>query len=417
MDVRKDAEGKVSGNPCFEKDIERRAGIARRRSRIYTSSAVLGAATLIAGLCGCGSGSSAPSAASGSSDAASAGAVAAASKAVLAAEKPVSSYNLPGTQLQVGSKMAGKTIWYVPTLTTIPEFQQDYVGVEEAAAGLGMKTDECNAQGTPSGASSCITEAVKAGAAGIILDADVVGTSQSAVSSAESARIPVVVLNEPPVGSNSTKLSYMQIAQPEYGRLDADYVIKASGGKSNVLVQEITDDTASELGSQATVASLSSDCPGCTFKTIGNSITATQNLPSEISAALISDPKITWVIMEYDTYIADAQQGIQEAGKSTSTIRAVSATGTLGPLEEVKQNDFAVADVADNGNYYGWLGVNAMLHMLAGQVPVAELPPVRLFTSSNVSSLDLTASNFTTGVWFGSTAYKSDFLKLWGATS
>jgi ribose transport system substrate-binding protein len=335
---------------------------------------------------------------------------------VLAAEKPVTSYDLPGTQLNVGSKMAGKTIWYVPTLTTIPEFQQDYVGVEEAASGLGMKTEECNAQGTPSGASTCITEAVKAGAAGIILDADVVGTSQSAVSSAESAGIPVVVLNEPPVGSNSTKLSYMQIAQPEYGRLDADYVITESGGKSHVLVQEITDDTASELGSQASVAALK-DCPGCTFKTISNSITATQNLPSEVSAALISDPSITWIIMEYDTYIADAQQGIQEAGKSTSTIRAVSATGTLGPLEEVKQNDFAVADVADNGNYYGWLAVNAMVHMLAGQVPTAELPPVRLFTSSNVSSLDLTSSNFTTGVWFGSTAYKNEFLKLWGAKS
>lgn len=118
---------------------------------------------------------------------------------------------------------------------------------------------------------------------------------------------------------------------------------------------------------------------------------------------------------QYDTYLAPALSAIQAAGKAQPT-RISSSGAVLASVQQVKSNPQLLAMVGVNPLYLAWTMADSVFRMHAGQLPPEHYPVLnRAFTKQNVNSLDLTAAAESSGEWFGSTAYRQAFEKLWGA--
>jgi ribose transport system substrate-binding protein len=194
----------------------------------------------------------------------------------------------------------------------------------------------------------------------------------------------------------------------------ADWIIADSNGKANVLIAELTDSPSTQAWIQkGAVAEYKKNCPGCKTTVAKINIASLQLAPSKISSELLRNQDTNYVQPQFDAVAQPIQAGVQQAGFA-SKVKAASATGLLTGLQQVKQQGFIKADMGLDYAYQGWAIADEVFRMMLGQPPVEENIPQRLFTKENVGSLKLTPEAEASGEWFGSTAFRDMFTKLWG---
>jgi ribose transport system substrate-binding protein len=158
------------------------------------------------------------------------------------------------------------------------------------------------------------------------------------------------------------------------------------------------------------------NCSGCKFTEVDYNTAAISKLPSQVSAALISNPDTTYVVCETDLCAPNAVSGIKTAGY-TNKVKLTSANGNLDSLQRIKAGDVQFSDAGVSSTYFGWQFADGILRMLSGSAPVSTVTVVRVFDNSNVGSLTLTPAAYQTNDWYGSDAYEQTFLSAWGASS
>ena len=390
----------------------------RRATRRYALTAVAAIAT-IGLLAACSSAKGDPAASSSAGDSKSGVAYA---KDQIAKYETTATPKIAGDPVQIGDKLKGKVVWDIVYLAIVPGFQASFKAIDAAAKKMGGSAQICDAGATPAGGNSCMEQAINAGAAAIFLDNvkvdDVSGPMQDAVK----AKIPVVTLDQLPAKSfkaDATELGYSPFPQTPMAKLVADYVIAQSEGKANVVMTEIADDPTAQKIIQTATAEYDKYCPGCKYSTVQTKATSTDQIPSVVSAGLLKNPNADWLVPEFDNFASLAQQGMEQSGKDSSSIHAVSAGGSLGAVQDVAAGGFLNAVVAENVNHAGWSAMNILVHMLAGK-PLAygdSALQYQVITKDAAAKLKLTAAAYASGEWFGSTSYQDDYLKHWGVTN
>ena len=315
--------------------------------------------------------------------------------------------------------LAGKTVYYIPLVLKADYFQTINTLLKSIFAKTGVNLQSCDANANPSGIASCLDQAVAAHAGAILTDYIPYELAPTSFSTVQKAGIPVYIGGESaPAGVTATPT--LRFATPDAyqfatmrGIMNA--AIADSNGKGHILFLSTHDDPAVKRAGEYAQTYVATACPQCTLTTKVVTISQIQTLPSLVSSELIKDPSITYVIPQYDSYLAPAITGIQSAGK-TSTIKLASANSSLANLPAVKTNPQVMAAVGHDTAYSAWSMADAALRLLAGQIPPDSYPvPVRAFTKDNVSNLDLTTAGEASGKWFGdAAAYQASFTKLWG---
>lgn len=389
-----------------------------KRGQTLAVCAFLGLSLLAAG---CGS-SSSSSAATSSASAAGATSSGSASTGVAYAKAQVAKYtNLvttfspPGPSLHgLKSKLAGKTVWYIPVFLQAPIFGADAKGIAEPLALAGASVHICDAGANPSQASSCINQAVKSHAAAIITDAMNDSFASSAYAAALAAKIPVVATdNDNSAGfPKSPLLTTVSIGTPQDARLAADWIIANSHGKANALfAADNSNDGVIEAA--ATKDEFAKQCPGCKFTSVSFGDLTVQNLATGISAAMVRDPNINYVDGGYD-----APSGIFALqGAKTVTGRHftyITSTGQPPGLQRVAAGTQA-ADPGLDTDAAMWNTADALFRILTGATPLASYPPaLRIFDKSNVPSNTKDPAAYASGQWYTNGAFKAVYQKLWG---
>jgi hypothetical protein len=92
---------------------------------------------------------------------------------------------------------------------------------------------------------------------------------------------------------------------------------------------------------------------------------------------------------------------------------AASASALSGLQDVASASSTVKAEIADNQVYNGWIDADEAMRMALGDTAVPYTIPIRLFTSSNIGSVQLTNAGLASGSWFGSTAYQKEFETLW----
>ena len=163
------------------------------------------------------SSSSATAAASASSTASPADAgLALAQQTVAKLEATTSSYPVPTASVPGVSKLAGRTVFYIPLLQDVPTFAVAAQTMKAAVTRAGLKLQVCDGQAQPTAVAACVQQAVGARAAGIVLDAIPYGMAYSALNAAVAKGVPVLVADQVPQPAstpNTDRVSYLPGAQ------------------------------------------------------------------------------------------------------------------------------------------------------------------------------------------------------------
>jgi ribose transport system substrate-binding protein len=375
------------------------------------------------GLAACGSSSSSNSSGSTggdpSSSASSGGSTSAAvsyAKQQLAAhEGLVTSFAAPGPPIKGGhSAYTGKSIWYIPITSVPPFFSITTKELQQVSAKLGVTLHVCDAQVSPTGASTCLRQAVAAKANAIITDSIPVAFAQDAYTQAVDAKIPVVggyIVPPGPKNGNFAKyFTPVSGFEAQAESLGADVMIADAGGKGNFLMTIDSDIPSSIAASQAAVDEVKQHCPQCSVATYSVKANNNPNLASSVSSEILSHPTATYFYVPYEdpsgtTFI----QGVRQSGRK---LQFMAEAGDPAGLARVAAGT-QLGDVLLDPVSHAWDLMDAALRGITGTAPAHYVGFNRVFVKSNIPS-NLTVAGWSSGTWFSNLDFEKVYEKLWG---
>lgn len=353
---------------------------------------------------------------SGEASSASTGASAEAAAALATHLQPLDAYPVPTEPIDA-SPLVGETVYYVPITQQSPQFSITGQALTEALGTVGINTQTCNGNGTPTDISACIGQAVNAGAIAIVADAISYGLASNAYDSARAAGVPVIIGNQVPDEEHPADetLAWVEGAGSEIQVALADWVAVDSGGAADVLINQSMDGTTPGYYVADAQARFDEVCPGCTT-TINEVTSANFSLiPTSTSAALLKDPNIDYVNAQFAQNLQGTQSGVEQAGR-IGKVKGTTGSVQLGGLQALASGTFLAAAGAQASVFQGWVDADAAIRMALG----AELPeytiPYRLFTQENIGDVTLSEEAEASGEWFGPATFRADFATLWGAS-
>ena len=378
--------------------------VRKRRLAAVVAAAV--AATLLAG-CGSSSG------AGGSSGGGSSADLAKAEQQVTSLEAATSTYPVPTASISGVSKFAGRKVYYIPLVQSIPGFVVTATTMKTALAKAGLGEQTCNGQAQPSAISACVQQAVAANAAGIVLDSVPYAMAQNALDAAKAKGIPIIIADQyAPTGtSNSDQVTYVPGATGQPSAI-AWWVIAASKGKAKLIIGQETDSPSSKQYVTDSLSIYKQYCPGCDVKVKGISASTDTQLATDVSSNVLTDPGVDYYYTEFEDSLQPTVQGIQQSGRSSAISLSV-AGGSINGLGLLKSGSVKAVVAVDQA-YAGWALTDEVLRMMTGSTPVTETFPTRLFTQDDIADIQVTAAAQASGEWFGDDSYQQSYARLWG---
>lgn len=281
---------------------------------------------------------------------------------------------------------------------------------------LGWSTTMYDGQGNPDVISADMLTSVAAHVDAIFIAGLDPTTLQQGMSAAKKANIPVVSITSCLETPNPIDQAPPGDAWPiadvaqncvSAGRALADWVIKDSGGKAQVVV--LSDrENESQIDDAAAVDEINKLCPDCktyTYTLLGVDVATT--FPQESISFLRSHPDVKYIILPYDPAASALVPALAQAGMTD--VKLLSVLGIAQNLQFIRSGQSQVADLAWDNAYEGWAAVDQLLRYLNHQPPAqpeSEGVPQILLDKNNVPSGN--------GNWATSINYQSEYLKLWG---
>lgn len=347
----------------------------------------------------------------------------AAAKIVEQVSQPVDEFTAPGPEVSGVQSFAGKTVYYIPATLQVALFTIQEAGLKAAFGNVGASVQTCDAQSNPQGLATCLSQAVDASAAAIIIGSLPVSMAPTAFQSVVDANIPLVMTlvgdtalpGDPEVFSDVKKVGYVTQNGIEMQAWNANAVIANSNGQANVLAVMVTDNEQTKAWTQVgALGTYEEACPKCTVETVETTVATIDKVASLVSAKLVANPKINYIQVPFDGFVQPVTQGIQAAGRDD--VKIVSGDSYLDVLQTMKSGGPIIADSGYNVFATGWYAADQAFRIAsgAGAVEKEVFPLRRMFTPDNVGSLDLTPEGQESGLWFGKADYIGGFLKLWG---
>lgn len=412
--------------------MDARTGPIRRGGYRGFALAVAGAVVaLVTAACGSSSGGAGQAGGKGSGDAAG---VAAAS-AFLGKHTGASAITAPGPAFDA-SKARGKLVELVTQQAANPAVATVTAALKAGLGQEGVTVQSCDAQGASVQISSCIRQGLAQKANAV----DVVGGDPAAYSdglrAAQAAHVPVFSALDVPLPGDAKATGADPSAlmpklqglagnaappDPQSGKLEADFITKDSQGSASVLFIGSPGIVGSDYLQKAFLNEMKRVCGGCSVETKNVTITNwASDLAPVVTAELTKNPKINYVVPVFDPMANYTDPAIKQLGKS-GAIKVVTANGSLQQMEQLAQKDpVLVCEIGQDLPQLGYIAADQTLRKLAGAQPAASSSAqVRVFTSSNINSIDATASAFRTGQWYtgSAAALKGTFGKLWSGRS
>jgi ribose transport system substrate-binding protein len=316
--------------------------------------------------------------------------------------------------------IAGKTIFNIPNTSGIPFIVTVDEEAQKVAETYGATWVEYTNQGTPTEHTAGIDQAISQKADLILLSQGINGELLvPALERAKAAGIPVVLThtyqNGVAVPDTISDLIASQITAPfnESGRLSADWAIKETEGKGNILLinsaevpvaQGIIDSMKDEIATQ---------CPGCTVKDVNVPIAdwATK-ISTTVQSEIQINPELDYVLPVFDSMALFVEAGVVAAGKTGSVFTA-SFNGTPAVLKIMQDGDVLTMDVGESMTWLAWATMDEVGRVLTGAPVTADgnqETPLKVITKDNV---DETGTPPESGKGYGD-AFVTGYEALWG---
>lgn len=380
------------------------------RHRRPAPSALAAATLAVLALAGCGGGTTTAAAGTSTSRAGA---------APPAQPKDFASVVVPGPPLPDASTLRGRTVYWIPITSVAPVFTIESNAAKEAFASLGIKLQVCDGQATPDVVARCVSQAIAGKAGGIIATSIPPEFARQAFGDAVAAKIPTLFVN---TADATTPAEWGRTAAAlpnnwkDQAYLNNELIVGDSGGKGNVLLVGVTDSSATtDTYKNGMQADLAKKCPGCTVTTVTTSSTQIAQLTSLVSSALVKDPRIGYVFVQFDSFAAPVIQALRQQNKQKS-VKLLTLLGQLDGLNRLASGQ----QFADTGYSVAALGYNeadVLLRMMLHRDPAVagHVTPIKTFTAANIHQLALTQEGWQSGHWETDGDFRALYRKLWGA--
>ena len=332
---------------------------------------------------------------------------------VAKASKP----NPPWTGPSTGPKaQTGKTVVYVSADQRNGGILGVSEGVKEAAALVGWTLRVIDGQGTVSGRSSALQQAIALSPDGIVLGGIDAKEQAEVIKQAASAGIKIIGWHATAsTGPSDTLPIFTNVTTDplEVSRAAAYFVVADSDGKAGVVV--FTDSVYEiAIAKSDAMAEIIKACTGCT-------LLSTEDTP--LAEASTRMPPLTNALLQrygdkwnYSLTINDLPfdfmaSALQSAGKEADGFpRNISAgDGSQAAFQRIQQNYYQYGTVAEPLAQHGWQVVDEMNRAFAGEAHSGFVAPVHLFIPNNVMS-----DGGDKFIYDPDNGYRDAYKKIWG---
>ncbi|MCC7022465.1 MAG: substrate-binding domain-containing protein, partial [Thermomicrobiales bacterium] len=280
------------------------------------------------------------------------------------------------------------------------------------------KVTVMDGQGTVTGQSSVLSQAIALKPDGIILGGVDATAMKTLVQQAADQGITIVgwhAAANPGPQPDLHLFTNIQSDPVETAVITADYVIAQSDGTAQVAI--LTD-------SQYEIAVKKSSnmrdeierCPGCAVLSYDDTPLAdvsTRMAPLTTSYLQRFGDKLTWILGINDLYFDFAAPALSSAGIPPSgPPQFVSAgDGSTSAYERVRAGQYQAATIPEPLNLHGWQTVDELNRAFAGEAPSGYVTPVHLVTKENIE-FDGGPQN----VFDPDNNYRDEYRKIWGVS-
>lgn len=291
-------------------------------------------------------------------------------------------------------------------------------GVEEAAAAIGWSVRVLDGQGSVSGRSAALQQAIALKPDGIVLGSVDASEQATAIRTAKDAGIRLVGWHSTAAAGPSPKFPeiFTNITTDplEISRAAASFVVADSNGKAGVVI--FTDSVYEiAIAKSNAMAAVIKTCPSCKVLTIEDTplAEASTRMPP-LTTALLQRYGDAWTysLTINDLPIDFMAPTLQSAGKAANGFpRNVSAgDGSEAAFQRIRQSYYQDGTVAEPLRLHGWQAVDEMNRALAGQKDSGYVVPVHLFLPQNV-----TKDGGERFAFDPDNGYRDAYRKIWGA--
>jgi ribose transport system substrate-binding protein len=331
--------------------------------------------------------------------------------------KGITDWAYPGDPFDA-KKAAGKTIFSIQETSTNPFTNTIVAGMKDVADKIGMKLVDYPNQGLRTQWIQGIQLAISQKVDVIVLLGGTIGPIyfKEQAAAADRAGIPIVTVVDHDLTQGAEPETAARVGQPyaEAARLDADWIIKQTKCKANVLVVTTNELIAGDINSKAAQDEFDMYCgAGCKtrFVNVPLSQWATK-IGTTTQTEVSSNPDLNYVFPLYDAMSQFVVPAIQLGG-GIARVKVASFNGTPGILRMIQTGDTVEMIVGENETHLGYAAMDQAMRLMTGVDPIGDGDygiPLRVFDDSNV---DETGDPPQYGVGYGD-QWRLGFLKAWG---
>lgn len=289
-------------------------------------------------------------------------------------------------------------------------------GVEEAGAAIGWTVRVIDGQGTVSGRSGALQQAIALKPDGIVLGSVDAKEQAELIRQASGAGIKIVGWHSAAAAGpapDQNLFTNITTDPLEISRAAASFVVADSDGKANVVI--FTDSVYEiAIAKSDAMAAVIKACTGCTILSVEDTplAEASTRIPP-LTNALMQRFGADWT---YSLTINDLPfdfmaPALQSAGAAPDGFpRNVSAgDGSEAAFQRIQQNYYQFGTVAEPLSMHGWQAVDEMNRALSAEAPSGFVVPVHLFLPQNA-----TQDGGDTFTFDPMNGYRDAYKKIWG---
>lgn len=289
-------------------------------------------------------------------------------------------------------------------------------GVEEAGKAIGWNVRVIDGQGSVSGRTAALNQALALKPAGIVVGGFDTTEQKVAFENARKSGIPLVGWHsgeKPGPNEKAGLFANVTTVTDDVADVAASWVVADSGGKAGVVI--FTDSQyAIALYKAKAMEAVIKKCGGCTVLSFEDSpLSETSTRMPQLTTSLLQrfGDKWTYSLAINDLYYDFMGPSLAAAGKKgDGSPKAVSAgDGSEAAYQRIRSKRYQAGTVPEPLNMQGWQVVdelNRAFHKVAWS---GYMPKVHLVTAGNIGT-----DGGPKNVFDPDNGYRNEYKKIWG---
>lgn len=289
-------------------------------------------------------------------------------------------------------------------------------GVAQAAHVIGWKVRILDGQGTVSGRTAAMNQAMALNPAGIILGGFDPAEQAVVIQKARGLKIPVVGWHAgPKAGPDPATGLFTNVSTDPIAvaKVAADYAVVKSNGTAGVVV--FTDSLYKVAVAKSTaMANVIKQCKGCALLAVEDTpLSETSTRIPQLSTALLQryGAKWTYSLGINDLYFDFMGPSLSSAGEKPAgpPFNVSAGDGSQSAYQRIRGDRYQVGTIPEPLMLHGWQLVDELNRAFAGAQPSGYSTPVHLVIRENIAS-DVTSNN----IYDPANHYRDAYRRIWG---